>query len=237
MEKPKEVSSFHVAIMAVLPLVLYILITPIIIVFAVSPTRFFEKPIYYIYTYGPILWSVYHVFLALLAWRFLRSEGDSLGGIVGSLRGKELSSLATILGLIGLSVLIFQIIEPIASDVIYGQAMMEQLLNEYRMVPLALVLYGILVTSLTAGVCEEIVWRGYIQTRLEHKLGGRVWTAIAIQAVLFGLWHSLSVHAIFTAIFGLIFGFVYARTRRLAPIMISHWLGDVVGFSAMYFLM
>ena len=33
-------------------------------------------------------------------------------------------------------------------------------------------LYGILVTSLTAGVCEEIIWRRYLQTRLERKLGG-----------------------------------------------------------------
>jgi len=237
MEKTKEVSSFHVAIMAVLPLALNILVTPMTIIFAVSPARFLEKPIYYIYAYGPVLWSAYHVFLALLAWRFLRSEGDSLRGVVGSLGGKLWSSSATILGLMGLSVLTFQIIEPMASNVIYGPEMMGQLLDEYRMVPLALVLYGILVTSLTAGVCEEIVWRGYIQTRLEHKLRGRVWAAIALQAVLFGLWHSLSVHAIFTAIFGFIFGLTYARTRRLAPIMISHWLGDVVGFSAMYFLM
>jgi membrane protease YdiL (CAAX protease family) len=237
MEKPKAISSFHVAIMAVLPLVLNILITPIIIISAVSPTRFLEKPFYHLYAYGPVLWSAYHVFLALLAWWFLRSEGDSLRGIVGSLEGKVRLSLATILGLIGLSVLLFQIVEPMVSNMMYGPAMMEQLINEYRRVPLTLVLYGIVVTSLTAGVCEEIVWRGYIQTRLEHKLGGRMWTAISIQAVLFGLWHSLSVHAIFTAIFGLIFGLTYAKTRKLAPIMISHWLGDVIGFSTMYFLM
>ena len=29
---------------------------------------------------------------------------------------------------------------------------------------------------------------------------------------------------------------VYARTGRLIPIMVSHWLSDVVGFSTMYFI-
>jgi hypothetical protein len=97
MKKPKVIPSFHVAIIAVLLLVLNILITPIIIISAVSLTRFLEKPFYYLYAYGPILWSAYHVFLALLAWWFLRSEGESLRGMVGFLEGKVRLSLATIL--------------------------------------------------------------------------------------------------------------------------------------------
>ncbi|MCX8204661.1 MAG: CPBP family intramembrane metalloprotease [Candidatus Nezhaarchaeota archaeon] len=97
-------------------------------------------------------------------------------------------------------------------------------------------LYGLSVTSLTAGVCEEVVWRGYLQTRLMARLmSSKAWVAIALQAVLFGLWHSISLHTIFTAAFGFTLGLVYAKTKRLALIMVSHWLGVVIGFYTTYF--
>ncbi|MEM3437920.1 MAG: CPBP family intramembrane glutamic endopeptidase [Nitrososphaerales archaeon] len=152
------------------------------------------------------------------------------------MKAKAWLSIATIVGLLGLSILIFQVVEPIVTNLLYGPRMWEQFLTEYRRLPLAFALYGILITSLTAGVCEEIVWRGYLQTRLERIFNGRILIAITIQAILFGLWHSISLHTIFTAIFGFIFGLVYAKMRRLMPLMISHWLGDTIGFSTMYFI-
>ena len=127
----------------------------------------------------------------------------------------------------------FQIMEPTLTDVIYGSGFMRTFIMEYQRIPLAFVLYVVLVASFTAGVCEKIIWRGYLQTRLERKFGGRIWIAITIQALLFGLWHGISVHATFTAISGFIYGIIYAKTKRLAPIMISHWIGDVIGFSSM----
>ena len=96
------------------------------------------------------------------------------------------------------------------NDALLGKEAMAQLFGEYRTVPLALALYGILVTSLTAGASGELVWRGYIQTRLEYKLG-KVWLIVLIQAVIFGFWHWLSLHTVFTAVFG----FIYTKTRKL----------------------
>ena len=133
-----------------------------------------------------------------------------------------------VLVLIALSPPWFLIVEPAA----FGLEAWGCLLAEYRAIPFTLALYGMAITPLTAGICEEIIWRGYLQTRLEPKLGDR--GATTAQAVLFGLWHGPSPHAIFTAVFGLLFGFIYAKTRRLIPLMVAHWLGDVVGFSAMY---
>ncbi|MEM1538429.1 MAG: CPBP family intramembrane glutamic endopeptidase [Candidatus Nezhaarchaeales archaeon] len=155
---------------------------------------------------------------------------------MGSVGGKARLSIAIIIGLLGLSVLIFQLVEPVATNILYGEGAWKQFLSEYRRLPLAFTLYGVLVTSLTAGVCEEMVWRGYLQTRLERMFTGRMWMAITVQAILFGLWHGISVHAIFTAIFGFILGLVYAKTRRPMLVVISHWLGDVIGFSTMYFV-
>jgi membrane protease YdiL (CAAX protease family) len=226
----------HVLVLSTLPLILNILVTPIVIISAVSLPEFLKSSTYYVYTHGFILWSIYHVSLTGLTLKFFKAENESVRGIIGPLRGELRLTILIIAMLLGLSILLFQIIEPYVTDLIYGPEAWKQFLNEYKRVPLALAVYGIAVTSLTAGMCEEIVWRGYLQTRLKRLLHGKVFTAILLQAVLFGFWHSVSVHTLFTAIFGFIHGVVYAKTRRLAPIMVSHWLGDVIGFSTMYFM-
>ncbi|MEM2487999.1 MAG: CPBP family intramembrane glutamic endopeptidase [Thermoproteota archaeon] len=223
-------------IIALLPLLLNIVITPMFIVLLVSMQEFMEKPFYYTYTYGPLLWSMYHVLLALLLRHFLKCEGQSIKLITGSTE-ISLNSIVLIFGLILFSFLIFQILEPMASNLIYGPGMMKQLLSEYKRVPISIIVYTIVVTSLTAGVCEELIWRGYLQTRLENRFIGRSWVAVTIQAMLFGLWHGPSLHAVFTGLSGFIYGLIYTKTRKLLPIMISHWLGGVLGFSYMYFAM
>lgn len=231
------VKRSHLVIIVVLPLILNILVTPAVIISLVSFKEFLRSPTYYTYIYGFMLWSAYHVFLAYLVYHFLRVEGDTLRGIIGPIKYRSWFSIATIIGLLGLSVLMFQIIDPIVSNIVYGSAWWAQFIAEFKKIPLPYILYGILVTSLTAGICEEIVWRGYIQTRLERKFDGKTWMAVMIQAIHFGFWHFISVHTIFTAIFGFITGLIYVKTRKLAPIMIAHWLGDVIGFSTLYFMM
>lgn len=236
MRKSKTSATFSLLIIALLPLLLNIVLTPMLIVLLVSLQEFVEKPFYYTYTYGPLLWSIYHVLLTLLVWHFLKDEGRSIKLITGSTE-ISLNSIILIFGLIPLSFLIFQILEPMASNIIYGPGMMKQLLSEYKSVPITIIVYTIVVTSLTAGVCEELIWRGYLQTRLENRFIDRSWVAVTIQAVLFGLWHGPSLHAVFTGLFGFIYGLIYVKTRKLLPVMISHWLGDVLGFSYMYFIM
>ncbi len=228
-----EVKARDVILVAGLSLTLNNLVTPLAIISMVSLESFIEKPVYYIYAYGPFFWSIYHALLALMVYWFFKVEGESISDVVSSFRDKTFLSIMIVAVLTGLSVLFFQFLEPLTMDLMFGSGSMLQVINEYKRVPLSLALYGILVTSLTAGICEELVWRGYLQTRLQSWFSPGV--AITIQAILFGFWHGVSIHAVFTAIFGFIFGFTYMKTQRLSPIMVSHWLGDVIGFSAMYF--
>ncbi|MCS7132339.1 MAG: CPBP family intramembrane metalloprotease [Aigarchaeota archaeon] len=225
----------HLAIIIALPLILNLLVTLALMYSLVSLEEFLRTPFYYTYTYGLMLWPAYHIFLAYLVYHFLRMEGENLGGIIGPIRDRPWFSLVVNLGLLGLFILIFQITEPMISSVVYGPEWWSQFVTEFQKIPLPHILHGVLITSLTAGICEEIVWRGYIQTRLERKFNGRAWMAVVIQAIHFGLWHFISIHAIFTAIFGFASGLIYAKTRRLFPIMIAHWMGDVIGFSTLYF--
>jgi membrane protease YdiL (CAAX protease family) len=156
----------HVLVLSTLPLILNILVTPIVIISAVSLPEFLKSSTYYVYTHGFILWSIYHVSLTGLTLKFFKAENESVRGIIGPLRGELRLTILIIAMLLGLSILLFQIIEPYVTDLIYGPEAWKQFLNEYKRVPLALAVYGIAVTSLTAGMCEEIVWRGYLQTRL-----------------------------------------------------------------------
>jgi len=227
---------YHVLTLSILPLLLNILATPMVVISIVSLPKFLESPTYYIYTYGFALWSIYHVFLMGLVFRFLKTEEESIRGIVGPLGNRLWLTIILVSVLLCLSIIMFQMVEPYMTDLIYGVNTWKQFLSEYKRIPWFIVVYGIAVTSLTAGFCEEIVWRGYLQTRFKRLLHGKVLTAILLQAVLFGFWHSISIHTFFTAIFGFIYGIVYAKTRRLIPLMVSHWLSDVVGFLFMYFM-
>lgn len=229
-------SRFRLLIMIILPLILNIFLTPMIVILGVSLTEFLSSPTYYIYAYGFILWSIYHVFLFFLTYYFLKAEKETLKQLIGPITDKTWQSIVTVSGLLILSIILFQLIEATLSNLIYGPDSWEQFLNEYQRLPLGIIIYGIVVTSLTAGICEEVVWRGYIQTRLESLFKGRILLAVTIQALIFGLWHSVSLHTLFTAIYGLVAGIIYSKTRRLIPIMIGHWLGDVISFSAMYFM-
>jgi membrane protease YdiL (CAAX protease family) len=231
-----EMLRSHVLVLSILPVILNNLVTPVVIVSEVSLSEFLKSPAYYIYTYGLPLWSIYHFFLAGLAVGFFKVEKQDLKEVIGPVKDKPWLTVFMVTALLVLSMLLFQVIEPHVADLVYGQEMWKEFLREYKKISLALAVYGIAVTSLTAGVCEEIVWRGYLQTRFEQLFHGRFWTAILLQALLFGLWHGVSVHTLFTAISGFIYGVVYSKTRKLLPIMVSHWLGDVIGFSTTYYM-
>ena len=87
-----------------------------------------------------------------------------------------------------------------------------------------------LLVALSVGFCEEVVYRGYLQTQLAAFAGGAKW-GIAWQAALFGLAHGeqgLSA-ALRTAAYGVLFG-VLARARgSVLPGVLCHIGVDVAG--------
>ena len=84
--------------------------------------------------------------------------------------------------------------------------------------------------SLTAGFCEEVIFRGYL-LRQFPALTRSVVGGIVLQAVLFGLSHGYQGWKLMLliSIYGACFG-VFARWRRsLRPGMIAHALEDAAG--------
>ncbi|NNF06462.1 MAG: CPBP family intramembrane metalloprotease [Candidatus Eisenbacteria bacterium] len=81
--------------------------------------------------------------------------------------------------------------------------------------------------SLTAGICEEILYRGFFMTYLATFIG--LWPAVFVQALQFGLAHSYqgAPGILRTGLVGLAMGLVFAITGSLwAPILL-HIILDV----------
>jgi membrane protease YdiL (CAAX protease family) len=81
--------------------------------------------------------------------------------------------------------------------------------------------------AVTAGVTEEIVARGYAQTRLEQLRA----PAAVVLLLPTGLWGALHVYqgpGVALTIFGLglMYAWYYHRTRRLWPLILAHSLFD-----------
>ncbi len=116
---------------------------------------------------------------------------------------------------------------------------------EVWLLPLAA---GIVLPLFTAGLPEEIVYRGLLQTRIE-RLWGRL-AAILVAAVLFTLWHLPTRYLLASGvegsagdlgsvlvgtglpvlIVGLFFGVAWDRWRNLPALVAVHWAIDVLPY-------
>jgi membrane protease YdiL (CAAX protease family) len=99
---------------------------------------------------------------------------------------------------------------------------------------------GLLLVWVQAAVGEELVFRGFLLTRLELLLGagsGAAALAVAGQALVFGVAHwYLGPRGVTNAVLlGLILGATYiADGRDLVPLILAHGLADSVSLVAIY---
>ena len=87
-----------------------------------------------------------------------------------------------------------------------------------------------IAVAISAGFCEEFVFRGYLQEQC-RRLTGSVAAAVVIQALIFGAAHGYEGWAFMLTVFliGLFFGAVAAWRKSLAPTMIGHAAADTIG--------
>ncbi len=94
--------------------------------------------------------------------------------------------------------------------------------------PTELIFFELL--ALTAGFCEEVIFRGYLQRQfaaLTHASAG----GIVLQGIVFGASHGYQgwKYMLLIAVFGVMFGLLAYWRRSLRPGMIVHFLQDGVG--------
>lgn len=91
-----------------------------------------------------------------------------------------------------------------------------------------------------AAIGEEIVYRGYLLTRVAELPTGRwhLWVAVLLPTILFGLAHTEqgAVGVILGAIDGAAFALIRLRTGTLWASVLAHGFINTIGFVAFYFL-
>jgi hypothetical protein len=82
--------------------------------------------------------------------------------------------------------------------------------------------------SITAGFCEELAFRGYLQRQL-HALSGNIGVAVIAQALVFGLGHAYQgwKQVIVISVLGVLYGVLAAWRRNVRAAIVAHAASDV----------
>jgi membrane protease YdiL (CAAX protease family) len=83
--------------------------------------------------------------------------------------------------------------------------------------------------SATAGFCEEVLFRGYLQKQFTRLLRNR-WIALVVVSMLFGLGHGYEgpQRMVLIALLGFAFGVMSLMRKSLRPAMMAHTLQDTI---------
>jgi membrane protease YdiL (CAAX protease family) len=110
----------------------------------------------------------------------------------------------------------------------------EELISEIGFLPQSAYEYGhFIFLALTAGICEEFIFRGYFIRYFQCLLGGEItYTfAILLPALIFGFVHFYQgwQAVIKITAMAIMFGYIFVHTGSLWLLMIVHALVDLLG--------
>ncbi|MFT4928326.1 MAG: membrane protease YdiL (CAAX protease family) [Phenylobacterium sp.] len=97
--------------------------------------------------------------------------------------------------------------------------------------------YFIWGVSLTAGICEELLFRGYLMQQLAPYMP--MYAVVIVSSLAFGLPHIYQgpMHVVRTTIIGLVMALIYLATDSLVIVMILHALLDMYGGVVAYMVL
>lgn len=83
---------------------------------------------------------------------------------------------------------------------------------------------GLIIIGIVAPIAEEFLFRGAVLKSLLEwkKISGKPWLAILLSAILFALAHRNPAQIPAAFLFGLLFGWLFFRTRSLLPGIVLH---------------
>ncbi len=166
--------------------------------------------------------------LVLLAVVIARRHGIGLPGLGQTLANLPLTLAVTGAGILSLVALAIFNARQIRRA---GREELERSVERARkFVPVGSTEVAVFVlVALTAGICEEILYRGWLLYFL-GALSGSMWIGMILSAVLFGLGHAYQGRQgiIATGVLGLVFGTMFVLVKSLVPGQVIHAGIDLV---------
>ena len=164
----------------------------------------------------PVTLSVLQLVLLWIAWRQLRASRISVRDLVGFERGRLSRDLGLGAVMAGAA----------SAVIVLSLLVMERIVGE---MPVPFPTWGILwwatIGALTAGIGEELYFRGFLFERLGRLSAPAL---LVVTSLAFALIHAPPMY-LHTFLVALGFGWVYLRTGRLFPVMLGHTFTNVVG--------
>ena len=171
-----------------------------------------------------------------LAIVFIKSRQEDLSDF-GFRKATIKASLSTAVAIMALAIVLFLFVEPVL-EARFGPIDVSAFAALEGNLPLTLTLFGAAMVGAAFG--EEVVYRGFIMTRLAQILPSSkvgVILAIGLQALIFALAHGYqgTTGMIEIGIVGVALGIAYyAGGRSLIPVVLAHATLDTFGIFDIY---
>jgi uncharacterized protein len=166
--------------------------------------------------------------LVALALAIAFRHGLGLADLGQGLANERLTLAVTALGFVALLVLTMFNVRQIRRA---GREELESTVQRARkFVPVGRAeIAAFAVVSLTAGICEELLYRGWL-VNFFGALAGSIWIGMIVAAILFGLGHAYQGRngIAATGVLGLVFGTMFVLVRSLVPGQVLHAAIDLV---------
>ncbi len=85
-------------------------------------------------------------------------------------------------------------------------------------------IFAISMLALTPAICEEVLFRGYIQRQAERRIGA--WGGILFSGIIFGLYHLRLTQAVPLSLLGIFMAWLTWQTRSLWPAIMVHLINN-----------
>lgn len=109
-----------------------------------------------------------------------------------------------------------------------------QLIDMISLAPIQTAIPLLFAAALTAGIVEEIVFRGYIQTMTQDKYG--VTFSFVITAIIFTVLHFLPLPLLLPYfLVSIAFSFIAYHANSIIPGIFAHIIFDIAAFLIFYF--
>ncbi|MCK6552537.1 CPBP family intramembrane metalloprotease, partial [Myxococcota bacterium] len=111
----------------------------------------------------------------------------------------------------------------------YEGSSLEKTMTLVAEAPTSMLLIVSIPTAL-AGVHEELIFRGFVQTRLRLHYSPR--TALVVTSVAFGLMHFDPLHVALATLIGLALGRIADASDSVVPVVIAHVANNALSFAS-----